>query len=821
MKNFSGIYENNLLDRLAFPLGGLGAGMFCVEGAGALSHFSIQNRPDVWNVPTAFSAICVKENGKANVARVLEGPVAAWKPLFPWDRQYRNGGGGGGNNTFGLPRFDAARFEVHFPFAEIKLTDDKVPLEASITAWSPFIPGNPDDSGLPLGVLEYRFKNTTSRPLEAVYSFHLRNFIGQKNTESVTGIRNGFVLRNGPGSEKPETEGAIAAWTDSPGTKSNLSWFRGGWFDPLTIIWKSVSEGAVIEQSEQIEERKSPGGSLYVPLQLAPGEEKTVRLTLAWRTPYSDVRFADGVILNGNVNPAGGPENFYRPWYAEKFKSIEAIVEYWNVHRERLRAESKTFTDCFYDSTLPPEVIEAIAANLTILKSPTVLRQHDGRFWAWEGSMDDVGSCHGTCTHVWNYAQAVPHLFPSLERTLRETEFTVSQDERGHQAFRSNLPITPVKNHTFHAAADGQLGGLMKLYRDWRISGDTEWLRGLWPFARKSLDYCIGEWDPDHRGVLLEPHHNTYDIEFWGADGMCSSFYVAALHAAVEMGRALGDDVGVYQKLARAGADYLNEQLYNGEYYYQKVQWTNLRAKNPVVAAAVGINMDYSTEAQVLLQKEGPKYQYGEGCLSDGVLGEYMAWSAGLAPTLDPAKIEKHLVSVRKYNLVEDVSEIPNPQRPAYAFNHEGGLLLCTWPRGGRLTLPFPYSEEVWTGIEYQVAAHLISFGRVGEGLDIVRACRKRYDGSVRNPFNELECGHWYARAMASYALLQAMTGARYDAVEKVLYLKPRLKGDFRSFLSTATGFGTVGIRHGKPFFDVKHGTVEIKEIKFLSDLPV
>jgi len=103
----------------------------------------------------------------------------------------------------------------------------------------------------------------------------------------------------------------------------------------------------------------------------------------------------------------------------------------------------------------------------------------------------------------------------------------------------------------------------------------------------------------------------------------------------------------------------------------------------------------------------------------------------------------------------------------------------------------------------------------VEKGLDIVRACRDRYDGRVRNPFNEYECGHWYARAMSSYGLLQGLSGARYDAVEKVLYLDPRVKGDFRCFLSTATGYGTVGVRKGKPFVEVKSGSIDFREIKW------
>jgi hypothetical protein len=190
-----------------------------------------------------------------------------------------------------------------------------------------------------------------------------------------------------------------------------------------------------------------------------------------------------------------------------------------------------------------------------------------------------------------------------------------------------------------------------------------------------------------------------------------------------------------------------------------------------------------------------------------------MANLYGLADVMDGQKIASHLASVHKYNLKKDLSEHSNPQRPTYALGNEGGLLLCSWPKGGKPSLPFVYSDEVWTGIEYQVASHLILKGMVSEGLEIVGTCRDRYDGRIRNPFNEYECGHWYARAMASYALLLSLSGARYDAVEQILYVTPKIKGDFRSFLSTATGYGTVGVKDGKAFLDVKEGKIPVKEI--------
>src|SRR5262249_31376973 len=243
-------------------------------------------------------------------------------------------------------------------------------------------------------------------------------------------------------------------------------------------------------------------------------------------------------------------------------------------------------------------------------------------------------------------------------------------------------------------------------------------------------------------------------------------------------------------------------------------QWTGLKAQDPLTLKTFG--GAYSPEAVEIFKKEGPKYQYGTGCLSDGVLGSWMAAVCGVGQVLNKSKVASHLKSIHKYNLRKDLSDYANPQRPSYALGKEGGLLLCTWPKGGEPSLPFVYSNEVWTGIEYQAASHMIHMGLVEEGLEVVRTARDRYDGRVRNPFNEYECGHWYARAMSSYALLQALTGARYDSIDKIIYMEPAMTGDFHGFLSTASGYGTVGVRDGKPFFDVRAGKVEVREIKLV-----
>ena len=819
--NFNGPYTGDNLNRVAFPIGGIGAGMFCLDGNGAFSHMSVRHTPDVFNSPFIFAAISVK--GLENGAKILEGPVQSWK-IFGSPNT------GTGSNVFGVPRYSDASFEARFPFGEVKLTDKEMPVDVDIKGWSPFIPTDPDNSSLPVGAVEYTFSNTSSKEVEAMFSFNSENFmhVTQRSEwggvpiggDSIGAIQNGFVLDQSCSPNKPEYKGDFAVFTDDPDVVVDHCWFRGGWFDSRTLLWKNIKN--LTPESNPVT-RGAKGASISVPLKLKPGESRTIKVYLAWYVPHSNLRIGWSpedsaakaqlkqlTCTSASCNCSSVSSYFFEPWYDSKFSDINEVTNYWLTNYNDLKAKSELFTSTFYGSDIPDEVKEAVAANLTILKSPTVLRQKDGKLWAWEGCHDLGGCCYGSCTHVWNYAQAISHLFPSLERSLRETEFHEDQSTAGHQTFRANLPIRET-GHSFYAASDGQLGGIMKVYREWQISGNTEWLKALWPKVKQSLDYCIEDWDPRHTGALEEPHHNTYDIEFWGPDGMCTSFYLGALTAGIEMGKALDDVQPLYQELLDKGIKRMGTELYNGEYFIQKVQWKGLNAPDPVEASKQSFGGNYSPEALKVLEKEGPKYQYGDGCISDGVLGFWLAEMCGVPMLMDSTKVLSHLNSVYKYNFRTDLSNHVNPQRAGYAYGHEGGLLICTWPNHDEPTFPFVYSNEVWTGIEYQVASHLMMMGEKQEGLNIVKEVRKRYDGRIRNPFDEYECGHWYARAMSSYGLLQGLTGITYNALTQTMTVDSRAGNNFKCFFSCETGFGFAGLKNGKPFAEAKYGTFMIK----------
>lgn len=781
-------YSKRKLDNISYPMGGIGAGMLCIEGTGSFGSVSVRNEPNLYLEPNMFAAVSIR--GDKLKARVLEGQVPLSKIYGTAVRGFKGAGNGMTNKNYGLPRFRECDFTANFPFAKISLSDETMPIDADIRGYSPFIPGNADASSLPAASVEYTIKNKTNRELDAVFYFSSMQFMGMPHGENdlfLRPIKNGFVMEQKKFDANDANYGAFAITSNIPASV-NTDFYRGGWWDSFTMRWNTIADAKISDDAAK--DNRSPGGAIEIPFSLKAHGEFTVTVNMNWYVPHTFLRY-------GAELPEDSDRSTHKPWYSAQYDSIESVVEDYAIRHDKLLIETEKFTKAFYNTSLPGEIIDAIASNLVIFKSPTILRQVDGRLWAWEGSCDTFGSCHGSCTHVWNYAQALCHLFPTLERTFREVEFKEDMNEEGHQNFRSSLPIRK-NSHSFHAASDGQLGGIMKMYREWRISGDTAWIRSYWDKMVLSMEYCIRTWDPDEIGVLREPHHNTYDIEFWGTDGMCTTFYLGALKAMTETGKELGHDVSCYENLYKKGREYLETKLWNGEYFHQTTEWKTLRA-------------EFNDKGDPVLAAEGPKYQYGNGCISDGVMGAWLAQKCGLGNILDPVKTKKHLLSVYKYNFRKTLFDHANPQRPGYAVGSEGGLLLCSWPHGGKPSIPFVYSDEVWTGIEYQVASHLASFGCITEAESIVYTLRARYDGERRNPYDEYECGHWYARALACYGLLESYTGVRYDAVTRTLYAN---KGNYKVFLAAETGFGSVIVVDDKITIDTISGKIEVNNIK-------
>ncbi|MCD6347902.1 MAG: hypothetical protein J7L96_10820, partial [Bacteroidales bacterium] len=294
---FNSYYENDFLNKLAFPIGGIGAGMVCLEGSGAWSHFSVRNRPEVFNEPLCFAALHVK--GYPNATKVLQGPIPKWKIFGP-----PGTGNGKRDRTFGLPRFDDARFLTRFPFAEIELMDDDIPLEVKLTGWSPFTPGDEDNSSLPVGSVEYSFHNNGDKVIEAVFSWNTTQIIRLDNDNEILPFRNGLKLYQ-PGSDShPENEASFAVWVDDPATTVDHCWFRGGWFDALTMAWKQIESGELIR--DEPKGKNPPGASFFVPIKLKPGETRVIPLKFCWYVPETHLTV-------GAAAPQSGPAFIEKP----------------------------------------------------------------------------------------------------------------------------------------------------------------------------------------------------------------------------------------------------------------------------------------------------------------------------------------------------------------------------------------------------------------------------------------------------------------------------------------------------------------------------
>jgi uncharacterized protein (DUF608 family) len=492
-----------------------------------------------------------------------------------------------------------------------------------------------------------------------------------------------------------------------------------------------------------VTEKKSTAISTTI-VDLAPGEKRTFIFVLAWFLP----------------NHEHGHE------YANRFNGASDVAHYVLDNYARLAGDTRKWHKTFYeDSTLPRWLLFRLHSTVCNLATGTCQWWKDGRFWAWEG----VGCCEGTCTHVWNYAHAPARLFPELERAAREMQdFGQGFDEKtGLVGFRSNRAY----------AADGQCGTILKAYREHLMSADSSFLQRNWPRIKKALLFSIAQ-DGNEDGLIENSQHNTYDINFEGPNTFVGSLYLAALRAGEEMAKEMGDQEFARRcrKIFESGSRLTVERLWDGEYFIQLVD----------------------------LQKH-PKDQYGKGCLSDQLFGQGWAHQLGLGYIYPPQHVKKALQSVWKYNWAPDVGPYNAAHKPERWFARPGepGLLTCTWPKSQYLAEGVRYREEVWTGIEYQVAGHMVAEGMLTEALAICHGIQQRYEPAKHNPFNEIECGDHYARALASWGVYTALCGYEHDGPKGHLGFAPKITPEnFQAAFTAAGGWGSFSQKrpwHGLP----------------------
>lgn len=790
-------YDLEHTAHIAMPVGGIGTGTVSLSGYGALVDWEIMSRPAKGYNPqfekvgvinrAPFFAICVKEENRPAQAVLLEGPLP---------EIYNEGFYGATGPNHGLPRFSGATFQTAYPFGQVVLNDKELPLQVTVGAFNPFIPGNVDDSSIPVAVLSYKVKNTSGKPLTISVAGNIPNFIGFDGSEGKASKNvNTFKVENelkgihytSEGVDKESMQwGTFSMVTNTVGEVSyRTNWSAGEWGNSTLEFWDDFTDDGLLEDRTTYE-TDSPMGSLAVKTTLAPNEEKDIRFLITWCFPN---------------RPAWGNDKYnVGNYYAAKYTDSWDVAKQTIAKLTDLENRTKTFVNAFVDSDIPDVIKEAALFNLAHLRTQLVFRTKEGHFFGWEGTTDNSGSGTGTCTHVWNYEQATPFLFSEMAKNMREVEFGFATDSIGLMSFRIHLPLEVNAQQFGIAAADGQMGCIMKYYREWQLSGDDAFLKKNWPNVKKSLEFCWipGGWDADKNGVMEGAQHNTMDVDYFGPNPQMGFWYLGALRAAEEMAGYLGekDFAATCSSLYKNGSAWMDANLFNGEYYVQQI--VPPLSKDNIANGLIRIMRR--------LDVNDPQFQLGEGVLVDQLVGQVMAHILDLGYLTKKENILKTNVAIIKYNHRENLLKHPNFMR-SYALGNEAALLMADYP-GDRPKQPFPYFTEVMTGFEHTAAAEMLYDNQLENGLKTISDVRARYNGKKRNPFNEAEYGNHYARAMMAWGGVLATSGFHYSGVEKSMRFTS-VPGTY--FWSNGYSWGTCEVKEKEAVLTVLYGQLKLK----------
>ena len=806
-------YTGEALRNISFPIGGIGTGSIGLAGNGRLIDWEIFNVANKTS-DNGFShfAVRTEKDGKTVDARVLNGDL-----MDEATGQRGRGFGNGISNVTmaGFPHFRNCTFTGEYPIATLDLDDPDFPGKARITAFNPLIPRDSDSSSLPVAMFEITVTNDTADDLDYVVTSVLRNTRGKSVNKAVSGDDLRAIFLDSPDNNETNTgsNDMTVATDETECVHQEEYWFRGIWYDNIETYWRELLAPGFPEARHYDEAGSCDHATLFVKKSVPAGKSATYRFVLAWNSPNFENWF------HPETNPDGTQKktvmhNYYSYRFANSLESAKYALAEW----DRLWDGTKKYHDALFSSTLPEEVIDAISATTSVLKSPTVLRIGEkGDFWGWEGLGEHCGSCEGTCTHVWNYVYSTCFLFPDLERNIRENDYKYNQQPSGEMSFRTLLPFGREAG-TNRGCADGTMGGVMKVYREWKISGNDEWLKSIWKSVKRSLEFAWSEengdgWDRDKDGVMEGRQHHTLDMELFGPSSWLEGYYLGALRAASEMARHLGEneDADLYDRLFEYGKKWTADNLFNGKYFFQKLDLNDKAFLEKYANGTVDVFGRNAMESYWNEETGEIKYQIGEGCEIDQMVAQWHADILGLGDLFDPEQVDTALHSMYKNNFKPNMRSVANPFR-VFCLNDEAGAIMCDFPEGARRPkIPILTSCETMHGFEYSFAGLLISRGMIEEGLSVVRGVRDRYNGVKRNPWNEIECGSNYARNMSCYALLPIFAGMTFDMVKGHLGFAPIVDRDESRFVwSFDCAWGTVEITKTGARLDILGGALPL-----------
>ena len=799
---------------ISLPVGGIGTGTVGFGGRGQLRDWEIENSPSK-GLASELTFLALQVGS-------VQGPPRAWVLEGDLFDDEMEGAQGSAAPMAGFPRFPGCTFEAAYPFGRVLLSGPSCPVTASVETFNPFVPADADLSGLPIAVLRVRLDNVVDQELQCSVMLSAEAMPGHRLRKRGADSRPRAEQRSGDGlagyllsdlalGRDDEDFGTLSAAVVGSDCWTGPTWGLGKWNQGLLAMWRSFAETGrpgdgsfgVGEAVPSPTHGSAVAGTMGSTRVLAAGRSTEITFLLAWH-------FGNRHSWKwGTRGPGGAPgPDVVGNYYTRGFADAWDVVSSQAPRLAELESATRRFVLAFSSSDLSPAVKEAALSNVSTLRSQTLFRTADGRPFGWEGCLDEAGSCLGSCTHVWNYDLATPFLFGSLARSMRETEYLHATDHEGAMSFRVLLPLANGSQYK-KAAADGQFGCVVKLFREWRLSGDAEWLKVLWPACRRSIEFAWskGGWDGDRDGVAEGAQHNTMDVEYFGPNPVVQSWYLAALAAASVMAGAVGDEVfaSTCRELYSKGAPWTEEHLFNGAYYQQRVVPPGDFSEVPLILRSTEMG------AQDPLS---PEFQIGDGCIIDQLVGDTYGRVAGLPGVLQREHRMAALASIHSLSYIADFGEWANGMR-TYAGRGERGHIVLSYPNG-LPEHPMPYWSEVWTGLEYVYAIGLVQAGERELAEDVVKAARERFSGRRRDPFDEAECGYHYARALSSWGLVVAMTGFGYDGRAGTMTFAPSRQARWfwsngaawGIFDQSAAGDGSKTVR-----LDVLGGTVLVNSV--------
>lgn len=767
-RGLPGVYTKakNELRYIGMPAGGLHSGTVYLGGDGRLWLWQVFNDPRegvdpktvLWN--DGVQEVKVRNRDGASY---VEPAIAANKRVL--DQGFALHVQAGGQSWIRELReedWEDVSFESTYPVATIRFRQPGFPVSVEMKAGAIFIPLDADNSALPATVYDISVTNESGEPVTVSLAGWLENGArkvsakdgeGQRRnvayqTAHYTGVFSSFEA-TAPGNRRAD-DGSTAIGL--LGRKGIVQTNAKPWPVNAALFSDKNDAAAVGEPASKLL------GSVATEAEtLAPGASAKAQYVLSWHfnQPLEKLGAKMKDISGGFL-------------YAKKFADAGAVGSYAAEHFTRLWGNTLLWTRTWYDGTLPHWFLERTFLNIGTLATANTYRFASGRFWGWEG----VNACEGTCTHVWQYAQAMGRIFPSLESDTRQrTDLGIAMQEDGGIIFRGEFEHRP--------AIDGQAGTILRIYREHQMRPDATWLRHNWPQVKKAVMFMLAQ-DKNGDGMTDTPMENTLDAIWEGEIAWIVGLCIAAARAAQHMAEETGDRAfaKICKDYADKGGRNMADQLFNGEYFIHRPDAEQGRKK-------LG---SYNT------------------CHIDQVYGQSWAFQVGLGRLWDKEKTLSALRALWKYNFTMDVGPYIKTHtggRP-YAVEGEGGMVMNTNPHnearpyGDNVTWQLGYFHECMSGFEHQVASHMMAEGMTDEALVLTRVIHDRYHAAKRNPFNEIECSDHYARAMASYGTFITACGFGYHGPKGELSMAPRWNAnDFKAPFTVAEGWGAYQQQEG------------------------